>query len=389
MLYRFPDSKVIALWCNIFTGVNSFRFHLKTSGRITAGTRRLGNEENMGYEIFKTETAVIETAKAFLDTGKATKESLRNEFAQLLKSYEKLFKQSKRLVRMSDRNEEQLNAVAKSLDEKTQVLEALSEKLSKYLSPQVYESIFTGETDVVINTKRKKLTVFFSDIKDFTATTEGLEPEDLTFLLNDYLTKMTEIALKYGATIDKYIGDAILIFFGDPTTKGVKRDAVTCVQMAIEMQRRMVDLRAKWNQLGYERPFHMRIGINTGFCNVGNFGSEDRMDYTIIGGEVNLAARLEGITEPDGVTLAYETYALVRDYVTAEPGEPIRVKGIQRDVKPYFLKNVLDSSGDAKRFIREETESMRIFVDTGRLDKRQRNSMAKKLEKIAAAVRDG
>ena len=343
----------------------------------------------MGYEIFKTETAVIETAKAFLDTGKATKESLRNEFAQLLKSYEKLFKQSKRLVRMSDRNEEQLNAVAKSLDEKTQVLEALSEKLSKYLSPQVYESIFTGETDVVINTKRKKLTVFFSDIKDFTATTEGLEPEDLTFLLNDYLTKMTEIALKYGATIDKYIGDAILIFFGDPTTKGVKRDAVTCVQMAIEMQRRMVDLRAKWNQLGYERPFHMRIGINTGFCNVGNFGSEDRMDYTIIGGEVNLAARLEGITEPDGVTLAYETYALVRDYVTAEPGEPIRVKGIQRDVKPYFLKNVLDSSGDAKRFIREETESMRIFVDTGRLDKRQRNSMAKKLEKIAAAVRDG
>jgi len=341
----------------------------------------------MGYEIFKTETDVIESAKAFLDDGKATKNSFRDEFARLLKSYEKLFKQSKRLVRMSDRNEEQLNAVAKSLDEKTQVLEALSEKLSKYLSPQVYESIFTGETDVVINTKRKKLTVFFSDIKDFTATTEGLEPEDLTFLLNDYLTKMTEIALKYGATIDKYIGDAILIFFGDPTTQGVKEDAVTCVQMAIEMQRRMVDLRAKWEQLGYARPFHMRIGINTGFCNVGNFGSEDRMDYTIIGGEVNLAARLEGITEPDGVTLAYETYALVRDYVSAEPGEPIQVKGIQRDVTPYFLKNVLDSSGDAKRFIREESDSMRIFVDMGHLNKRQRNSMAKKLEKIAAAVR--
>jgi len=188
-----------------------------------------------------------------------------------------------------------------------------------------------------------------------------LEPEDLTFLLNDYLTKMTEIALKYGATIDKYIGDAILIFFGDPTTKGVKEDAVTCVQMAIEMQRRMVDLRAKWEQMGYQRPFHMRIGINTGFCNVGNFGSEDRMDYTIIGGEVNLAARLEGITEPDGVTLAYETFALVRDYVTAKPGDPIQVKGIQRDVTPYFLKNVLDASGDAKRFIREESDSNACF----------------------------
>ena len=116
-----------------------------------------------------------------------------------------------------------------------------------------------------------------------------MEPEELTHILNDYLTNMTEIAIDHGATVDKYIGDAMVMFFVDPTTMGVREDALACVRMAVAMQQRMVDLRAKWNDQRYERPFHMRIGINTGFLNVGNFGSDDRMDYTIIGGEVNLA----------------------------------------------------------------------------------------------------
>jgi len=341
----------------------------------------------MAFELFKHEGEVIEAAGSLLENPKASKAKILEQFAVLLKSYKKLFKESKRLVRMSDRNEAQLNKTAKSLDEKTQVLGALSDKLSKYLSPQVYESIFTGETAAEINTQRKKLTVFFSDIKDFTATTEGLQPEDLSFLLNDYLTKMSEIALKYGATIDKYIGDAILIFFGDPTTKGVQEDALACVQMAIEMQKRMVDLRAKWHEMGYERPFHVRIGINTGFCNVGNFGSAERMDYTIIGGEVNLAARLEGITEPDGVTIAYETYALVRDEIDAKPEKPIRVKGIQREVRPYAVQNVLAGGDDKKRFIRESDDGMRLFLDLAKMDRKQRNKTAKSLEKAAKKLR--
>lgn len=108
--------------------------------------------------------------------------------------------------------------------------------------------------------------------------------------------------------------------------------------MTIAMQRRMVDLRAKWKEFGHERPIHMRIGINTEYCNVGNFGSEERMDYTIIGGEVNLAARLEGISEPDGIMLAYETFALVKQEIEAEEQEPIHVKGIAREIRPYAVK---------------------------------------------------
>ena len=201
------------------------------------------------------------------------------------------------------RSEEASELVA----EKNLMLESLSNQLSKYLSPQVYASIFAGKQSIEIASKRKKLTVFFSDIADFMGTTESLESEDLTNLLNHYLTEMSKIALDHGATIDKYVGDAIIAFFGDPETRGVKEDARTCVNMAIAMQRRMRELRSEWLDMGLERPFELRIGINTGFCTVGNFGSGDRMDYTIIGNEVNLAARLEALAEVGGILLAHDT----------------------------------------------------------------------------------
>ncbi len=121
------------------------------------------------------------------------------------------------------------------LTEKSAVLEALSTKLAKYLAPQVYNSIFTGRQDVEIVSKRKKLTIFFSDIADFTETTDSLEPEELTNLLNHYLTEMSKVAHEYGATIDKYVGDGITAFFGDPESRGVKEDARACVNMAIAM----------------------------------------------------------------------------------------------------------------------------------------------------------
>src|SRR5262245_5012084 len=181
---------------------------------------------------------------------------------------------------------------------KNRALETLSSKLSKYLSPQVYSSIFTGERSVEIASNRKKLTVFFSDIAEFTAITDKLEPEEITGLLNRYLTEMSKVALEYGATIDKYVGDAMLLFFGDPETKGAKQDAEACVRMAIAMQCRLRELQREWRDAGLQRLFHVRIAINTGYCTVGNFGSEDRMDYTIIGNEVNLASRLQSRAEP-------------------------------------------------------------------------------------------
>jgi PAS domain S-box-containing protein len=255
------------------------------------------------------------------------------------------------------------------VSEKNQALEMLSTKLSKYLSPQVYSSIFTGQRSVEITSTRKKLTVFFSDIADFTATTDDLESEELTGLLNRYLTEMSKIALAHGATIDKYIGDAMLAFFGDPETRGFKEDALACVDMAIAMQRRMRELQLEWDDAGFEKPFRLRIGINTGYCTVGNFGSEDRMDYTIIGGEVNLASRLQAHAEPGSILLSHETYSLVKDSILAVEQDPVRPKGFAKAVRNYRVADQFGEPARQNSVLREEQEGLRIFLDLQRLEK--------------------
>ena len=131
---------------------------------------------------------------------------------------------------------------------KTQQMEDVSGQLAKYLSPQIYESIFSGKQNVEVKSYRKKITVFFSDIVNFTAISDKLESEELTALLNFYLNEMSQIALKHGATIDKYIGDAIMIFFGDPESFGIEEDARRCVAMAVEMQQRMAELWGYWSK---------------------------------------------------------------------------------------------------------------------------------------------
>ena len=253
--------------------------------------------------------------------------------------------------------------------EKNRALEALSTKLSKYLSPQVYSSIFTGSQEVKIASSRKKLTVFFSDIADFTETTDDLESEELTGLLNHYLTEMSQIALEHGATIDKYIGDAVLAFFGDPETRGIKEDAMACVNMAVAMQRRMRGLQAEWRDRGLQKPFQLRIGINTGYCTVGNFGSEDRMEYTLIGSEVNLASRLQSHAELGGILLSHATYSLVKDKVLAEEREPIRAKGIAKPVRNYKVIERIDDMVEQGKAIREEQDGLKVLVDLQKLGK--------------------
>jgi class 3 adenylate cyclase/PAS domain-containing protein len=251
--------------------------------------------------------------------------------------------------------------------EQNRQLESLSAKLSKYLSPQLYRSIFSGEKNVEVASQRKKLTIFFSDIAGFTETTDLLESEELTSLLNQYLREMSAIALDYGATIDKFIGDAIMLFFGDPESRGAREDAIACVKMAIAMQQRMRDLQAEWRERGQEHVFQLRIGINTGFCTVGNFGSDDRVDYTIIGSEVNLAARLQTHADLGGILLAHETHALVKDVVLAEETGTLTVKGFPRPVKTYRVVGMHDGAGLQGRVIRQEQDGLLLIIDQRKL----------------------
>ena len=268
------------------------------------------------------------------------------------------------------------------------MLESLSSKLSKYLSPQVYTSIFSGEQNVEIASKRKKLTVMFSDIAGFTATADRLESEELTDLLNNYLTEMSAIALSHGATIDKYIGDAIMLFFGDPESKGEKEDAVQCVKMAIEMQGKMRELQNEWADRGMENPFQLRIGINTGYCTVGNFGSDDRMDYTIIGNEVNLAARLQTNAGLGEILIAHETWSLVKDDVVAREQPDLQVKGFSKPVKNYRVLVDSDKSTDCKNLIAINERGIRISLDVSKLTSEDKADAVETITRVLKALDD-
>jgi class 3 adenylate cyclase len=240
-------------------------------------------------------------------------------------------------------------------------------KLSKYFSPQVYESIFSGDLEVKIETRRKRLTVFFSDIKGFSELTERLEPEILTELVTSYLTEMTNIAIDHGGTVDKYIGDAIMVFFGDPKSLGHKEDAIACVQMAIAMVKALRSVRLSWENMGISQPLDIRIGVHTDTCTVGNFGSHDRLDYTTIGNGVNLASRLETNAEPNQILISEDTYLLVREKIKCRKLNKIRVKNIAHPIQTYEVVAHLNLDL-LEEEIKEESDGFSVYIDPKTID---------------------
>ena len=230
---------------------------------------------------------------------------------------------------------------------KSEELAKISNQLAKYLSPQIHEQIFSGKQSAEVKSNRKKLTVFFSDIVNFTDISDELESEEMTNLLNFYLNEMSQIALKFGGTIDKFIGDALMIFFGDPESKGPQEDAKQCIQMALEMQDLMTQLSDYWSKnYSLKKELKIRIGINTGFCTVGNFGSLDRIDYTAIGSTVNLASRLESMSDPGSILVSEDTFALVNNFFSFENPKEVKVKGFLRSIKCYKLRKEDTSKED-------------------------------------------
>jgi len=225
------------------------------------------------------------------------------------------------------------------IEEKSMRLENIANRLAKYLSPQVYKSIFTSVEVETTSHKRKNLTVFFSDIVNFTDLSDTLEPEKLAQIINNYLSEMTTIALECGGTIDKFIGDAIMVFFGDPESLGEEQDALNCIEMALRMRARVNELRKYWIRSGVKGGLDIRVGIATGFCTVGNFGSSQRMDYTALGGPVNLSARLEGKAPKNEILISDDTLNLVKGKVDTEYFDEITPKGFSRSIRVHLVKD--------------------------------------------------
>jgi class 3 adenylate cyclase len=225
------------------------------------------------------------------------------------------------------------------IEEKSRQLENLATRLAKYLSPQVYQSIFSDTGEQQSAHARKNLTIFLSDIIQFTDLSDTLEPERLATIINSYLSEMASIAIDCGGTIDKFIGDAVLVFFGDPESQGETEDALRCVEMALRMRMRVMELQKYWQKHGVSRGLHVRMGITTGFCTVGNFGSEQRLDYTVLGSPVNLAARLQAAADADTILIDENTHGLIEDQVNCELVDQITPKGFVRPVKVYRVED--------------------------------------------------
>jgi len=225
------------------------------------------------------------------------------------------------------------------IEEKSKQLESLATRLAKYLSPQIYQSIFENENEGEQTHARKNLTIFLSDIVKFTDLADTLEPERLAAVINTYLSEMSAIAVECGGTIDKFIGDAVLIFFGDPETEGEQEDALKCAEMAIRMMKRVGELNKHWKKLGVVDGLKVRMGIATGFCTVGNFGSDLRLDYTVLGSPVNLAARLQTTAEHNTILIDEYTKDLINSHVNSKYIDDITPKGFARPIQVFQLND--------------------------------------------------
>jgi adenylate cyclase len=280
-----------------------------------------------------------------------------------------------------------INNLNKKLANEQVLYKLRTYKLARYLTPTVWKAVNEGR-EKSLRTERKRVTVFFSDIKGFSTLSEELEAENLTELLNSYLTEMAKIASKHKGTIDKFMGDAVMVIFGDADSAGVKADCLRCLSMAIEMRRKMKELQNTWYNQGIKQPLQIRMGINTGFCTVGSFGTSHYMDYTVLGTNVNLASRLESAAEPGEILVSHETWSLIKDVVMCRDKGEIKVKGFSHPVKTYQVVDFRKDLGRQQTYFEENAEGFSMHMDLEKIRNYDKDRVIEKLQLAAVRLRD-
>ncbi len=260
-------------------------------------------------------------------------------------------------------------------------------KLSRYLTPTVWRAVNEGN-EKALATERKRITVFFSDIKGFSSLSEELEAETLTDLLNTYLTEMAKIAIKHNGTIDKFMGDGIMVIFGDARSEGLKGDCLRCLSMAIEMRKKMKELQSVWFNQGIKKPLSIRMGINTGFCTVGSFGTSHYMDYTVLGTHVNLASRLEAAADPGEILVSHETWSLIRDLIICRDKGEIKAKGFSHLIRVYQVVGFRKDLGKNQSYFEENTEGFSMYMDLEKIKNYDKNKIIDQLHLVAERLKD-
>ena len=314
------------------------RLSLKRRLSNTFVFRRNSDESAAGFTetVNELKETIAGRNRAYLELEKANAELLEaktkvDEHARTLE--QRVEEQTKALSRA----QEELKIFNQDLEAKVKEhVEQLRRynELRRYLSPKLSEIILSSGNTLGAAPQRKMMTVVFSDIRNFTSFTENLEPEELFPLMDKYLSEMTKIIHQYDGTLNKIIGDGLLVFYGDPIP--MSDHAQRAVMMAIDMQKKVVELKDEWLEYGHD--FGVGIGINTGYMTVGNIGSDIHKDYTVIGNQVNVASRLESLAKAGQILVSQRTYSKVKNLVEVEKVGAIQVKGLRDPVVTYNVK---------------------------------------------------
>jgi adenylate cyclase len=208
----------------------------------------------------------------------------------------------------------------------------LRKTFEAYFPPTIVTKILENPKRIHSGGQKKELTIMFSDIVDFTKYASGVSPDHVQKRLSEYFESMTEIVFNHHGTVDKFIGDGLMVFFGDP--EPLPDHALQCVRAAIDMQKKVREMKTAWENQG-DIPIEIRIGINTGTVVVGNMGSSRRMSYTVLGSAVNLAQRLESNAPVNGILVSQRTHDLVKDQIRTGPPREIKVKGFDSCICVY------------------------------------------------------
>jgi adenylate cyclase len=204
------------------------------------------------------------------------------------------------------------------------------QRLTRYFSPKLAERLIAD--DDLSRVRRKNLTIFFADIRGFTRISDEVEPEDLLSMLNEYFDQMTQVVFSFGGTVGKFIGDTVMGFFGDP--EECPNHAELAIRMALEMQAKVKSINER-SLLWKDHGLNIGIGINTGYVTVGNVGSEQHKDYTVIGRQVILASRLTEVAKPGQILISNKTYSLIAKMFKAEALGNINAKGFDNPIQAY------------------------------------------------------
>ena len=247
--------------------------------------------------------------------------NLNRTRGQLAKMYQELESLNQNL---ENQVEEQLGQIRRA------------EQLRRYLAPQVADAVLSGRTPLDVSSSRRNLTILVADVRGLSSMSDRLEPEELIEGVNQHFSLMTDVVFRHGGTMDKYVGDGILSFFGDPIP--FEDHAERAVAAGLEMRQQLRDLRGRWS-LGLDESLNVGIGISTGYVTVGNIGSDTRTEYTVIGPQVHLASHLAKIAGPDQIVVSERTLAVpgVKERVHATSLGELEIEGFRRPIDVFEI----------------------------------------------------